>query len=296
MLALVSNCGLRPEGGGSDTPAQPCSIPEAVLRPQCAAGAAAAARAAAAAAGGSRAASLRQTLMLLGRPSQCPCPHPTSRASCTWVTPCLSHCRCVTKDLKLPFCSITMRYLAAGRLEACAAALARTAALQYSRCSYLPPWESCSCTLDFNLLCLESATAAAVQHNGYGCQQPSITSHTLGPVAVLGLTVQDVMARYARMAGKKTLWLPGTDHAGIATQVHTLSPPLPAVLSQQQRRQGRCHHFSSWGNQACSSSTWQPSPTSVITSARAPANPTPPLTPLVDVVVVVVAYTPLVEP
>eukprot|EP00878_Enallax_costatus_P006975 GHUV01007309.1.p1 GENE.GHUV01007309.1~~GHUV01007309.1.p1 ORF type:complete len:960 (+),score=265.70 GHUV01007309.1:224-2881(+) len=26
------------------------------------------------------------------------------------------------------------------------------------------------------------------------------------------------MARYARMAGKKTLWLPGTDHAGIATQ------------------------------------------------------------------------------
>jgi valyl-tRNA synthetase len=27
------------------------------------------------------------------------------------------------------------------------------------------------------------------------------------------------MARYARMAGKKALWLPGTDHAGIATQV-----------------------------------------------------------------------------
>lgn len=32
------------------------------------------------------------------------------------------------------------------------------------------------------------------------------------------VTLQDVMARYARMAGKKTLWLPGTDHAGIATQ------------------------------------------------------------------------------
>jgi len=48
------------------------------------------------------------------------------------------------------------------------------------------------------------------------------------------------MARYARMAGKKTLWLPGTDHAGIATQVgqglsagngHS-SRQLPAVSPQ----------------------------------------------------------------
>jgi len=34
----------------------------------------------------------------------------------------------------------------------------------------------------------------------------------------LGLTLQDIMVRYQRMQGKKTLWLPGTDHAGIATQ------------------------------------------------------------------------------
>ncbi|MFA5934573.1 MAG: valine--tRNA ligase [Candidatus Paceibacterota bacterium] len=34
----------------------------------------------------------------------------------------------------------------------------------------------------------------------------------------LTLTVEDVMIRYNRMRGKKTLWLPGTDHAGIATQ------------------------------------------------------------------------------
>lgn len=27
------------------------------------------------------------------------------------------------------------------------------------------------------------------------------------------------MARYQRMRGRPTLWLPGTDHAGIATQV-----------------------------------------------------------------------------
>ncbi len=32
-------------------------------------------------------------------------------------------------------------------------------------------------------------------------------------------TVEDVMIRYHRMAGYKTLWLPGADHAGIETQV-----------------------------------------------------------------------------
>ena len=31
-------------------------------------------------------------------------------------------------------------------------------------------------------------------------------------------TIQDILIRYHRMLGKKTLWLPGTDHAGIATQ------------------------------------------------------------------------------
>lgn len=32
-------------------------------------------------------------------------------------------------------------------------------------------------------------------------------------------TLQDIMVRYQRMRGRPTLWLPGTDHAGIATQV-----------------------------------------------------------------------------
>jgi len=31
-------------------------------------------------------------------------------------------------------------------------------------------------------------------------------------------TIQDIMTRYKRMSGKKTLWVPGTDHAAIATQ------------------------------------------------------------------------------
>ena len=34
----------------------------------------------------------------------------------------------------------------------------------------------------------------------------------------LMLTTEDIMIRYQRMQGKKTLWLPGTDHAAIATQ------------------------------------------------------------------------------
>ena len=32
------------------------------------------------------------------------------------------------------------------------------------------------------------------------------------------LAIEDSMVRYARMRGKRTLWLPGTDHAAIATQ------------------------------------------------------------------------------
>lgn len=32
------------------------------------------------------------------------------------------------------------------------------------------------------------------------------------------LTIEDIMVRYNRMRGKRTLWLPGTDHAAIATQ------------------------------------------------------------------------------
>ncbi len=35
----------------------------------------------------------------------------------------------------------------------------------------------------------------------------------------LTFTLQDILIRYARMQGKDTLWQPGTDHAGIATQM-----------------------------------------------------------------------------
>src|ERR1700761_1707002 len=35
----------------------------------------------------------------------------------------------------------------------------------------------------------------------------------------LNSTLQDVLARFHRMRGRAVLWLPGTDHAGIATQM-----------------------------------------------------------------------------
>lgn len=33
------------------------------------------------------------------------------------------------------------------------------------------------------------------------------------------LAVEDAMVRHRRMLGQRVLWIPGTDHAGIATQV-----------------------------------------------------------------------------
>jgi len=46
---------------------------------------------------------------------------------------------------------------------------------------------------------------------------PNVTG-TLHIGHALVITIEDIMVRYARMTGKKTLWLPGTDHAAIATQ------------------------------------------------------------------------------
>ena len=54
------------------------------------------------------------------------------------------------------------------------------------------------------------------------------------------VTLQDIMARYNRMRGRPTLWLPGTDHAGIATQVsHCLS--CPACCEQAAQRGALLH-------------------------------------------------------
>jgi len=61
---------------------------------------------------------------------------------------------------------------------------------------------------------------------------PNVTgSLTLGHV--LNHTLQDIFIRHARMSGKEALWLPGTDHAGIATQT---------VVEKKLRKEGVTRH------------------------------------------------------
>ena len=50
---------------------------------------------------------------------------------------------------------------------------------------------------------------------------------------ILNNTLQDVLARFHRMDGKNVLWLPGTDHAGIATQ---------NVVEKQLAKEGLTRH------------------------------------------------------
>ena len=49
----------------------------------------------------------------------------------------------------------------------------------------------------------------------------------------LNNTIQDILIRYHRMLGDKTLWLPGTDHAGIATQ---------NVVEKKLKKEGLTRH------------------------------------------------------
>ena len=47
---------------------------------------------------------------------------------------------------------------------------------------------------------------------------PNVTG-TLHMGHAFNQTIMDSLTRYHRMAGFNTLWVPGTDHAGIATQI-----------------------------------------------------------------------------
>ncbi|MBU1160161.1 class I tRNA ligase family protein, partial [Patescibacteria group bacterium] len=49
----------------------------------------------------------------------------------------------------------------------------------------------------------------------------------------LNATIQDILIRQKRMQGYKTLWVPGTDHAGIATQ---------NVVEKELKKQGTNRH------------------------------------------------------
>ncbi len=64
---------------------------------------------------------------------------------------------------------------------------------------------------------------------------------------VLNNTIQDILARKARMDGKEVLWLPGTDHAGIATQ---------AVVEKALRKQGIIKHRDDLGREKFLEHVW----------------------------------------
>jgi len=67
-------------------------------------------------------------------------------------------------------------------------------------------------------VCIEKGiTKPDAPHFSMVLPPPNVTGN-LHTGHALMLVIEDIMTRYARMNGKRTLWLPGTDHAAIATQ------------------------------------------------------------------------------
>jgi valyl-tRNA synthetase len=74
---------------------------------------------------------------------------------------------------------------------------------------------------------LPSAPAFAIQ-----LPPPNVTG-TLHMGHAFNQTIMDALTRYHRMLGNNTVWIPGTDHAGIATQI---------VVERQLQEQGLNRH------------------------------------------------------
>jgi len=67
-------------------------------------------------------------------------------------------------------------------------------------------------------VCIEQGvTAPDAEHFSIVLPPPNVTG-TLHTGHASMLAIEDTMVRFARMRGFKTLWIPGTDHAAIATQ------------------------------------------------------------------------------
>ncbi|MGA3180295.1 MAG: valine--tRNA ligase [Verrucomicrobiota bacterium] len=76
---------------------------------------------------------------------------------------------------------------------------------------------------------------------------PNVTGVlTLGHV--LNNTLQDILARKARMEGKEVLWLPGTDHAGIATQT---------AVERTLKKAGQIRHRDDLGREKFLEEVWK---------------------------------------
>src|SRR5438034_441865 len=76
---------------------------------------------------------------------------------------------------------------------------------------------------------------------------PNVTGVlTLGHV--LNNTIQDILARKARMQGHEVLWLPGIDHAGIATQT---------VVEKTLKKEGVMKHRNDLGREKFLEKVWE---------------------------------------
>jgi len=73
---------------------------------------------------------------------------------------------------------------------------------KWEESGYFNPDKLPSQRLDYFSIAMPPPNATGTLHTGHASM----------------LAYQDLMIRYNRLAGKKTLWLPGTDHASIATQ------------------------------------------------------------------------------
>ncbi len=95
--------------------------------------------------------------------------------------------------------------------------------------------------------CFHADPASAKPAYSIVIPPPNVTGVlTLGHV--LNNTIQDILARRARMQGKEVLWLPGTDHAGIATQT---------VVERTLKKQGVIRHRDDLGREKFLEKVWE---------------------------------------
>ena len=80
--------------------------------------------------------------------------------------------------------------------------------------------------------CFKADAKSSADHYSIVIPPPNVTG-ILHMGHAIDNTLQDILIRYNRMMGKATLWLPGTDHAGIATQ---------NVVEKNLRAEGKTRH------------------------------------------------------
>jgi len=105
-----------------------------------------------------------------------------------------------------------------------ASSLARSFEPQSVEATWYPLWESRGY---FDAGEQRDAPAFCIQ-----LPPPNVTG-TLHMGHAFNQTIMDALTRWHRMRGENTLWLPGTDHAGIATQI---------VVERQLDAEGRSRH------------------------------------------------------